>query len=181
MPRPAFHRILVVDDEDNVRNAIRRSLRKEGYELFFASEPSEGLATLRENQADLVISDHLMPNMTGLEFLKIVHDRHPDCMRIMLTGHADMQTAIDAINQGEIYRFLSKPWDDTELKVTIHLAFEQLELMRENRRLLAAVRRQYDLIKSLEREYPGIGKLVRDSDSASSIDRDTRPCPPETH
>jgi len=181
MPRPPFHRILVVDDEDYVRNAIRRSLRKEGYELFFACEPSEGLTVLRENKIDLVISDHLMPNMTGLEFLKIVHDRHPDCMRIMLTGHADMQTAIDAINQGEIYRFLTKPWDDTELKVTIHLAFEQLELMRENRRLLAAVRRQYDLIKSLEREYPGIGKLVRDSDGASSSDRDTRPSPPETH
>ena len=181
MPRAPFHRILVVDDEDNVRNAIRRSLRKEGYELFFASQPSEGLTILKENQTDMVISDHMMPNMTGLEFLKIVHERHPDCMRIMLTGHADMQTAIDAINQGEIYRFLTKPWDDTELKVTIHLAFEQLELMRENRRLMTAVRRQYDLIKSLEREYPGIGKLVRDADGAISLDRDTRPSTPETH
>jgi two-component system, probable response regulator PhcQ len=181
MSRPPMHRILVVDDEDNVRNAIRRSLRKEGYELFFASEPSEGLTILKENRIDLVISDHLMPNMTGLEFLKIVHNRHPDCMRIMLTGHADMQTAIDAINQGEIYRFLTKPWDDTELKVTIHLAFEQLGLMRENRRLLAAVRRQYDLIKSLERDYPGIGKLVKDSDGAIVIESDSKPLTPETH
>ncbi len=172
---PPIRRILVVDDEDGVRNAIRRSLRKEGYDLHFASEPNEGLALLKERPMDLVISDHLMPNMTGLEFLKIVRDRLPDSVRIILTGHADMQTAMDAINHGEIYRFLTKPWDDTELKVTLHLAFEQLELTRENRRLLAAVRRQHDLIKTLEREYPGIGKLVRDSDGAILIDPEAPP------
>lgn len=173
--------ILVVDDEENVCRALRRTLRQEGYHVVTANDPARALELLKVTKVDMVISDHLMPNMTGLEFLKIVHDRHPDCMRIMLTGHADMQTAIDAINQGEIYRFLTKPWDDTELKVTIHLAFEQLELMRENRRLLTAVRRQYDLIKSLEREYPGIGKLVKDSDGAIIIDSDSKPLTPETH
>ena len=157
-------RVLIVDDEENVCRALRRTLRKEGYELFFASQPSEALEMLKTTKVDLVLSDHLMPNMTGLEFLKVVHDRHPDCLRIMLTGHADMQTAIDAINQGEIYRFLTKPWDDTELKVTLHLAFEQLDLQRENRKLLATVRRQHDLIQKLEREYPGIGDLVRDAE-----------------
>jgi DNA-binding NtrC family response regulator len=124
---------------------------------------------------DVVISDHLMPNMTGLEFLKIVHDRCPDSLRIMLTGHADMQTAIDAINHGEIYRFLTKPWDDTELKVTLHLAFEQLELERQNRKLLAMVRRQHDLIKSLEAQYPGIGELVRDGEGRIVIDESVTP------
>lgn len=163
-------RILIVDDEENVLKALRRSLRREGYELFFASQPSEGLELLKTTPVDLVLSDHLMPNMTGLEFLKIVRDRHPDCLRVMLTGHADMQTAIDAINQGEIYRFLTKPWDDTDLKVTLFLAFEQLDLQRENRRLLAMVRRQYDLIKSLESEYPGIGHIVRDADGAILLD-----------
>lgn len=160
MPR----KILIVDDEENVLKALRRSLRKEGYELLLASQPSEGLEILKTTSVDLVLSDHLMPNMTGLEFLKLVRNRHPDCLRIMLTGHADMQTAIDAINQGEIYRFLTKPWDDTELKVTLFLAFEQLDLERENRRLLATVRRQADLIRSIEREYPGIGDLVRDEE-----------------
>jgi two-component system, probable response regulator PhcQ len=163
-------RVLIVDDEENVCRALRRTLRKEGYELFFASQPSEALELLKTTPVDIVLSDHLMPNMTGLEFLKIVHDRHPDCLRIMLTGHADMQTAIDAINHGEIYRFLTKPWDDTELKVTLHLAFEQLELERENRKLLAMVRRQHDLLKSLEGQYPGIGDLVRDSEGRIVID-----------
>src|SRR5690349_14681200 len=129
-------KVLIVDDEENVRNALRRSLRKQGYELYFAAEPSEALTLLAQQPVDLVLSDHLMPNMTGLELLKVVRDRHPDCVRMILTGHADMQTAIDAINHGEIYRFLTKPWDDVELRVTLHLAFEQLDLQRENRRLL---------------------------------------------
>ncbi|MBX5481759.1 MAG: response regulator [Myxococcaceae bacterium] len=168
--QPNPYSILIVDDEENVQKALRRSLRKEGYELLFASQPSEALALIKTRPVDLVLSDHLMPNMTGLEFLKLVRDRHPDALRMMLTGHADMQTAIDAINQGEIYRFLTKPWDDTELKVTLHLAFEQLALQRENRRLLAMVRRQHDLLQSIEREYPGIGRVVRDADGAIVID-----------
>jgi FixJ family two-component response regulator len=81
-----------------------------------------------------------------------------------------MQTAIDAINQGAIYRFLTKPWDDTDLKVTLFLAFEQLELERENRRLLAMVRRQYDLLKTLENEHPGIGHVVRDAEGYVLLD-----------
>ena len=170
MPAIPSRRIMIVDDEENVCNALRRSLRKEGYELAFANQPAQALEMLRAQPADLVISDHLMPNMTGLDFLKLVRDRHPDCMRFMLTGHADMQTAINAINHGEIYRFLTKPWDDVELKVTLHLAFEQLDLERENRRLLATVRRQHDLIKAMEKETPGIGHLVRDADGAILIE-----------
>jgi DNA-binding NtrC family response regulator len=165
-----MRRVLIVDDEENVCNALRRSLRKEGYELHFGHEPKEGLELLKLHKFDMVISDHLMPNMTGLEFLKLVRDRYPDTMRMMLTGHADMQTAIDAINQGQIYRFLSKPWDDTELKVTLYLAFEQLDLERENRKLLAMVRRQYDVIKTLEKEYPGIGEVVRDAEGYILLD-----------
>lgn len=174
MSKQPQRRILIVDDEDNVRHALRRSLRKEGYELFFGAEPAEGLEVLKVQPIDMVISDHLMPNMTGLEFLKIVRDRYPDSLRLMLTGHADMQTAIDAINQGSIYRFLTKPWDDTELKVTLFLAFEQLELERENRRLLAMVRRQYDVMKGLEKEHPGIAHVVRDAEGYVLLEDDER-------
>jgi len=167
--RPA-RRILIVDDEENVRKALGRCLKREGYELFFAAGPEEGLDLLKTTKVDAVISDHLMPNMTGLEFLKMVRNRYPDCLRIMLTGHADMQTAIDAINQGEIYRFMTKPWDDTEVKVTLFIGFEQLDLERENRQLLAMVRRQGDFIKGLEKDYPGIARVLRDADGAIVID-----------
>jgi DNA-binding NtrC family response regulator len=83
-------KVLIVDDEENVCNALRRSLRREGYEMHFAYQPSQGLELLSQYRFDLVMSDHLMPNMTGLEFLKLVRDRHPDSVRLMLTGHADM-------------------------------------------------------------------------------------------
>jgi two-component system probable response regulator PhcQ len=172
MADPKPRRILIVDDEENVCRALRRCLKREGYEIFVANSPEEGLRILAQNPVDAVISDHLMPTMTGLEFLKAVRNRFPDCLRIMLTGHADMQTAIDAINHGEIYRFLTKPWDDTEIKVTLFIGFEQLDLERENRALLATVRRQSDLIKGLEKDFPGIGKVARDADGAIVLDAD---------
>lgn len=163
-------RILVVDDEENVCKALRRTLKRDGYDVMTAGSPAEALDIIKTEKFDLVMSDHLMPGMTGLEFLKLVRDRMPDAMRVMLTGHADIETAIAAINQGEIYRFLTKPWDDTELKVTLHLAFERLDLERENRQLLAMVRRQRDLLSSIEAEYPGISKVERDADGAILID-----------
>jgi two-component system, probable response regulator PhcQ len=158
--------ILVVDDDEAIRKALRRTLSREGYEVIVAEKPEDAFEYLRGRSIDLVISDQLMPRMTGLEFLKIVHDRHPHVLRIMLTGHADTQTAICAINQGEIYRFLVKPWDDTELKVTLHLAFEHLELERENRRLLALVRRQQKVVDTLERDHPDIFNVRRDENGA---------------
>jgi two-component system probable response regulator PhcQ len=158
--------LLIVDDEPLVRSALRRSLRLEGYSIFTAASADEGLALLQEHPVDLVMSDHLMPGMSGTEFLGRVRDLHPAAGRILLTGHADMEAAIKAINQGEIYRFLLKPWDDTELKITLHLAFERVELELENRRLLATVRRQQVVIEDLEGSFPGISTVVRDAEGA---------------
>ncbi|HZN91804.1 MAG TPA: response regulator [Myxococcales bacterium] len=166
----AHRKLLIVDDEEYVCNALRRSLQREGYEVDVAHHPAEALQKLLGGPFDLVISDHLMPNMTGLELLKLVRTRHPDCMRLMLTGHADMQTAIDAINHGEIYRFLTKPWDDAELKMTVHLALEQLDLDRENRRLLAMARQHEEMFRSMERQHPGICSIIRDETGAILID-----------
>jgi two-component system, probable response regulator PhcQ len=163
-------RILFVDDEESIYYALRRSLSREGYQVLFACGPEQGLAMLQRQQVDMVISDQMMPNMSGLEFLELVRARFPNSLRLMLTGHADLQTVIDAINHGAIYRFLTKPWDETELKVTLFLAFEQLDLERENRRLLAMVRRQYDTLKQLEHIDANIGRVVRDSEGFIHLD-----------
>ena len=132
--------ILMVDDEEPIRKALARSLRNCDYTLRLAASAQEGLSILQHEPVDIVISDQMMPKMTGLSFLEIVRDRHPEAIRIILTGYADTSTAVEAINEGEIYRFLTKPWDDVELQVTLHLACDRLELERKNRLLLAALR-----------------------------------------
>jgi DNA-binding NtrC family response regulator len=150
----ATRRLMIVDDEAKICSALRFSLRSEGYQVRFANSAQEALVRLKEEPADVVLSDHLMPNMTGLTFLKLLRDRYPDTVRILFTGHADMLTSIEAVNQGEIYRFITKPWDDAELKATLDLAFQAVDLERENRWLLAEVRNQQRLLLNMGRSIP---------------------------
>ncbi len=120
MPTDAPAQILFLDDEQPVLNAMRRALRKEGFELHFTTDPDEALRMLGEKKIDVVVSDHLMPQMTGLEFFTLASRLHPRVFRVMLTGQADVDTAIRAINEGQVHKFLTKPWDDAQLKRTLH-------------------------------------------------------------
>ncbi len=164
--------LLVVDDEENVRKAVARALRAQGYHVRFATTGKEALALMQQDPADMILSDHMMPAMTGLELMREVRKSHPDCVRIILTGYAELGMAISAINDGEIYRFLTKPWENEELQATVRLGFERLLLERENRRLLATVKRQSDFIRALESEFPGIASVQRDDAGAVVIDDD---------
>lgn len=162
--------IILVDDEEHILRALKRSLTRDGYVVFPFSRPADALEALKGIAPDVVLSDHLMPDMTGLEFLKVVRSRAPDTCRIMLTGHAEMQTAIDAINVGEIYRFLLKPWDDVDLSVALTLGLERLDLERDNRRLAAMVRVQQLRLDALDSQYPGLTVVQRDADGAILLD-----------
>lgn len=133
-------KILILDDEPNILVALKRTLVREGYQVRPCNTPEEAFEALRDEPFDIVMTDHIMPRMTGLEFLRIVRNRFPEPVRIMLTGQADTKTAIDAINLGEIFRFLTKPWDDAELKATLFSAMTSLEEQREQRRLLTQAR-----------------------------------------
>ncbi len=164
--------VLVVDDEANLVSALQRTLRRENYTVLTASEPAEALAILKQRAVDVVVSDHLMPNMSGLDFLKEVRALHPDVVRIMLTGHAEVSTAVEAINEGEIFRFLTKPWDDAELKVALHLAFDKLAAERAQAGQLAAAHHQRVLLAHLERQHPGLRHLLRDENGALIVDKD---------
>ena len=158
--------ILVVDDEETVRESLAAILEREGYRVFQAESGDEGLRVLKETPGiQLVISDHNMPGMSGIEFLKLVRERNPNVTRIMLTGDPDPQTIIRSINEGEVYRFIKKPWDNTMLRVTIYFAFEAIQLEEENRRLVAALRRQMNFLKDLERDFPYLAALTRDEDA----------------
>jgi DNA-binding NtrC family response regulator len=109
-------KIVFVDDETAVLNAIRRSLRREPYDMTFTTDPHEALRLLGEQQAHVLVSDHLMPEITGIELLSIVARLHPDVFRIVLTGQVDAHLAIRAINAGRVHKFLTKPWDEATLK-----------------------------------------------------------------
>ena len=91
----------------------------------------------------LVISDQNMPGMSGIEFLKLVRDRHPHVVRMMLTADENPETVVRSINEGEVYRFIRKPWDAASLRTMVHFAFELILLEEENRQLLSIVRRQH--------------------------------------
>jgi DNA-binding NtrC family response regulator len=154
--------ILLVDDEPNVVASLKRALLDEPYEIYSAGSGAEGLKLLEQRRIKVIISDEMMPGMTGAEFLSKVKERMPETLRIMLTGHASIEAAMAAVNSGEIYRFFAKPWDDTGLKLAIRSALEKYNLETENRRLLMIVKRQALDLKLLERKYPSITKLEKD-------------------
>ena len=164
--------ILFVDDEDNVLNALRRILRKENYAVFFSRSVDEAKEMLSKKQIDVVVSDHLMPSMNGLSFLKLVKQLYPDVIRVLLTGHADLQMAIEAINEGEVFRFLTKPWNELDLKVSLRQIIDFVQLRRENQILQDTVQKQRALIEKMNQEHPGIFNVERDDSGAIILDED---------
>ena len=139
--------ILFVDDEPNVLSSLRRLFRKEGYKLTFCEETEGALRIMDEQDVDLVVSDYRMPGMTGIEFLRIVREQHPDVMRVVLSGYADIETITAAINEGQIYRFVSKPWNDEELKVTVRRCLESHAMAQANMQLSERISEQNEELR----------------------------------
>jgi len=162
--------ILIVDDEPLVISALMRGFDEEPYRITGTSGGAEALQLMAGHPFKVVISDEKMPGMDGAEFLALVKERHPETVRIMLTGHASIEATMRAVNSGEIYRFFTKPWDDIELKLAIRSALEKYDLEHENRRLLKTVRRQSQELRYLEQSFPGISELRKDPDGAIRIE-----------
>ncbi len=156
--------ILIVDDDKMILKSISRILRNEDYQILTAQSGQEGLAILKDYEVNLVVSDQQMPGMDGLEFLKRAKKEYPQILAIMLTGHAEVEIAMNAINEAGVYKFILKPWDDNGLKVTIRRALDTMELMQERDSLLQRVKTRDTIIQDLEKEHPGISKIERDED-----------------
>jgi CheY-like chemotaxis protein len=124
--------ILCVDDEPSILRALRRVFIEEPWEVLLAESGAEGLAILEERDVELVLSDFRMPGMNGVEFLKRVKELRPDPVRVLLTGYADTDVIVSALNEGEIYRYINKPWNETELLDVVKKALEHGRLRREN-------------------------------------------------
>jgi len=130
-------RILCVDDEPNVLKALGRIFLDDDYEIVLAGSGAEGLDILQKSEPfQVVISDYRMPVMNGVEFLKAVYERRPETVRIVLSGYADASAIVAAINEGHIYKFIPKPWNDDELRVTIQNCIERYFLQKNIRELL---------------------------------------------
>ena len=137
--------ILCVDDEANVLKSLKRLFLDEDYEILTAESGQEGLDLLEQHQpVQVVISDYRMPEMDGVAFFKQVHERWPDTVRIVLSGYADTAAVVAAINEGQIYKFIPKPWNDDELKVAIAKAVERYFLVKANNELNEELRQAND-------------------------------------
>ena len=141
--------LLLVDDEPGILSSLRRLLRPAGYRILTAESGKAGLEILETETVDLVISDMRMPEMDGARFLEQVRLRWPDTTRILLTGYADVGSTIEAINRGEISRYVAKPWDDNDLSLIVRDTLDRRLLKSENSRLLSLTKAQNDELKEL--------------------------------
>ncbi len=167
----ATHSILYVDDDRENLRTFKRLFRKQ-YDVLLAESGEEGLQLIREQPSiPLIITDQRMPEMTGIEFLEKTIALSPDSIRMIITGFTDVQALIDAINTGQVYRYITKPWDEQELYVTLKRAIESYELKKNNIQLLIDVQQKH---KALEHSYTTLQetqeKLIQ-SEKLASIGR----------
>ncbi|WP_175812107.1 HD domain-containing phosphohydrolase [Burkholderia contaminans] len=144
--------ILLVDDEPSVLSALRRVFRPAGYEILTAESGEAALEVLASTEVDLIVSDMRMPGMSGAEFLARARSLYPDTMRILLTGYAEIASVVQAVNDGGVYRYLNKPWDDHDLLLTLEQALEQRRLRREAARLAALTEAQNEALRRFNTE-----------------------------
>ncbi len=120
--------LLLVDDEASILSSLKRLLRQDGYEILTASNAEQGLVLLASHPVDVIVSDQRMPGMSGVKFLRQAKIMYPDTARLVLSCYTDLQAVTDAVNEGAIYKFLSKPWNDALLRAAIESAFHFKEI-----------------------------------------------------
>lgn len=172
-------KIQLVDDEPNILSALRRLLRPQGWEIHTYDTVEGALGGLLEHEYAVIISDYQMPTADGVTYLQFAKQRQPHAIRLVLSAYGDRNSMIQAINQAEVYRYLSKPWDDYEVVAAIQSAIDLFQLSQENRRLREQNDHQKALIKAreeellrLEAENPGISRVKRDADGSVLIGTD---------
>ena len=161
-------RLLIVDDEPGVLQALKRLFFRQ-YDVEMASGGAEALALLETQSFDMIISDIRMPNMNGAELLKNCFQKYPQMIRVLLTGYSDIESAVKAVNEGNIYRYISKPWDNDHLRAVVAEAIETRELRAQNVRLNAHIVEQNSelerLNKELQAKYQGAATAVGEAEA----------------
>lgn len=170
-------KIQLVDDEAHILKALARILVREGYEVHAFTDVEEALAALGEHRYAVMLVDYQMPKINGVTYLQFAKQSQPNSMRVVLSAHGERQTMMNAINRAEVYRFISKPWDDYEILAAVRSGIDLFTLRNENARLLAEVaaqrtrlRLQAEELRRLERENPGLTRVDRDQDGNIIVD-----------
>jgi diguanylate cyclase (GGDEF)-like protein len=164
--------LLLVDDEPSILSSLKRLLRNEGYRILTANSGSEGLDVLAQYPVDVIVSDQRMPGMTGVEFLRAVRQLYPDTVRIVLSGFTELQTVTDAVNAGAIYKFLTKPWDDEQLRTHIREALSYRAMANENRLLTLQIGTANQKLAAVNRQLEGVLDRQRDEIKRGEISLD---------
>lgn len=159
--------LLLVDDEPNIVSALKRLFRRDGHKLLTANSGDEGLKVLAQHRVDIILSDQRMPGMTGVEFLRTAKALYPDTIRIVLSGYTELQSVTDAINEGAVYRFLTKPWDDDALRDQINQAIAHRQIVEENRQLASQ-------LQDSNRELIAANRQLQDALQQCQIGNTTR-------
>jgi DNA-binding NtrC family response regulator len=166
--------VLCVDDDPEIVTSVARFLRLDGYEVVTSTSPTQALAILGSRAVAVLVSDYEMPEMNGIELAVKARRLQPETVRMLLTGRGTLDTAVEGINVGEVYRFLSKPYDPGALRREVAAAVaHHAEVVASEREKSTVVRRQR-LISALEADYPGITAVPRDEDGAYLLDGEAR-------
>ncbi|HEB55988.1 MAG TPA: response regulator [Gammaproteobacteria bacterium] len=175
-----MNRLMLVDDEENILKALQRAFRSQkDWEVEIYSDPNAALRRAQTANFDLFLSDYRMPEMNGVQFLTEVKSLQPEAMRLILSGHTDLQALLGAINQAEIYRFVTKPWGDYEIIIVLQQALKYRDMLLENHYLANQVReqeqelkRQKSMLERLKETNPELFNVNWASDGSIILDDD---------
>ncbi len=132
------YKLLIIDDEIEITKSIARQFRRK-YQVFSATSASEGMEIMEKEHVQVILSDQRMPDMTGVDFFSVIKDKYPDALKLLITGYSDIEAVIGAINEGQVFRYVTKPWNPNELESIVKEAFEKYELITNNRRLMLSL------------------------------------------
>lgn len=166
-------RLQVIDDEPAILKAIQRLLRQEDWQVDTFSDPQDALQALTRASYNLILCDLRMPQLDGITYLQFARQRQPGAMRLLFSGHGDRESLVQAINQAQVQRFISKPWDDYELLETLRSYLQLQQLQMEQQRLLLQVQQQQDqlqrqqqALQEMQRRHPQLFSLTRAEDGS---------------
>ena len=145
------HTLLIIDDEENILKSLSRLFEEEPYELVTCSSGEEGLEKLKTFKVSVIISDNRMPGMSGIDFFQKAIKIAPDALRVMMTGFTDIDAVISSINKGEVYRYITKPWKDDEIKAVIKGCVKHYELIEQNKYFSELIAKQNEELKDLNK------------------------------